>query len=286
MTTATLLPPDPVPLHRLCVPRPDTVPVAVGDFDSIGPESRAEYPHRHTFYEVVLVTGGRGEHVIDFDRHRLGPPHLGLITPGQVHYWRDVTGLRGRVLLFSEAFFIARPADRRIWRRLAHRPWLALTTAQAGQLDSLLGQMEAEHRAAGSDFVSVMQAFLHVLLVRATRVAGAASGGRENDGSVAQRFSRLLADGDGPPESVREYADRLGVSAGHLCEAVKTVTGRTPGQLIRESRILQARRLLGGTDLTVGQVSRRLGFADPAYFCRFFRRETGMTPTGFRRVVG
>jgi AraC-like DNA-binding protein len=60
-------------------------------------------------------------------------------------------------------------------------------------------------------------------------------------------------------------------------------TGRTPSQLVREARTHEAKRLLAKTDLTVRQVAARTGFADPAYFCRFFRRETGVSPGAFRR---
>jgi AraC family transcriptional activator of pobA len=52
--------------------------------------------------------------------------------------------------------------------------------------------------------------------------------------------------------------------------------------LIRERIALEARRLLLYSDLTAGQVADRLGFEDPAYFARFFRREVGITPSAFR----
>ncbi len=83
--------------------------------------------------------------------------------------------------------------------------------------------------------------------------------------------------------TVGAYAVRIGVSLGYLTEAVKCTTGHTSGQLIREAEIREAKRLLAATGLTVSQVAREVGFADPAYFCRFFRRETGLSPGDFRR---
>ncbi len=73
------------------------------------------------------------------------------------------------------------------------------------------------------------------------------------------------------------------MTTGYLTEAVKAATGRTPGQLVREARTHEAKRLLAHTGLTVRQVAARVGMADPAYFCRFFRRETGLSPGAFRR---
>ena len=278
MTTA-----DPVPLHRLCVPGPDPLPLAIGTFNAIGPLSRADFPHRHTFYEVMLVTAGDGAHVIDFAAYPLRPPHLGVITPGRVHQWRDVRGLDGRVLIFTDAFF-ADPADREAWHALDERPFVRLSPAEAASFSALLDQMEQEHHRREAGFLTVLQAYLHVLLVRARRVPGACTPKRTDRAtSVTQDFTRMIGTARKAEPTVRTYAARLGVSVGYLTEVVKSVTGRTPGQLIREMRVLEARRLLGGTDLTVAQVSRELGFADAAYFCRFFRRETGTSPGDFRR---
>ena len=89
--------------------------------------------------------------------------------------------------------------------------------------------------------------------------------------------------GDGfEVELVQGYARHIGVTPGHLTEAVKAATGRPASALVREARVREAKRLLTGTALTVRQVATRVGFGDPAYFCRFFRRETGVSPGGFR----
>jgi AraC-like DNA-binding protein len=96
----------------------------------------------------------------------------------------------------------------------------------------------------------------------------------------------LLGGPEGTAHSVRTGAERLGVSVGYLSEAVKTSTGRTPGELIRQARVHEAKRLLLHTELSVRQVAARAGFGDPAYFCRFFRRETGASPGDFRRGTG
>lgn len=117
-------------------------------------------------------------------------------------------------------------------------------------------------------------------MVRAVRIAHAPAAGRSG---VAEEFVRLTDRTDPRLPTVSAYAARLGVTPGHLTDVVKAATGRTPSQLLREAKAKEAKRLLAGTDLTVRQVARRVGFADPAYFCRFFRRETGVSPGEFRR---
>ncbi|MEU1277910.1 AraC family transcriptional regulator [Streptomyces sp. NPDC005805] len=282
-------PPEGVwPMHRLEVPMPNAVPFAIGTFDTIGPLSRADFPHRHTFWEIVHVTGGTGAHVVDLARWELDPPHLGVIAPGQVHHWEDAHGLDGTVVLFTEDFLLDHPGDRDLLRALAGRPWRTPDAAAGAETALLLAELAAEHRRGAEGFGSVLRALLHVLVVRAARAAGPAGAAPVSgrSGAVAEEFVRLVTAGDPALWSVRGCARRIGVTTGYLTEAVKAATGRTPGRLVREARAHEAKRLLARTGLSVRQVAARTGFTDPAYFCRFFRRETGLSPGEFRRGGG
>jgi AraC family transcriptional activator of pobA len=267
-----------LPMHRLEVPAPHAPPFAVGTFDEIGPLSRAEFPHRHTFHELVHVTGGTGTHVVDLTRRPLRPPQLAVIAPGQVHQWAGVRGLTGHVVLFTDDFLLDHPADRDLLRRLSEQPCLRLDAHAGAAVARVIADLEEEHRHGEE---SVLRALVHVLLVRAGRLLGTPPPAPA--GAVAAEFARLAGRPDPGSWSVSAHARRIGVTPGHLTEAVKAATGRTAAQLLREARIREAQRFLLRTDLTVRQVATRVGFADPAYFCRFFRRETGLSPGGFRR---
>ncbi|WP_371656106.1 MULTISPECIES: AraC family transcriptional regulator [unclassified Streptomyces] len=275
------------PLHRLEVPMPNSLPFAMGTFDSIGAMSRADFPHRHTFYEIVHVTGGTGAHVLDLARFALRPPHLCVIAPGQVHQWECADGPEGWVILFTDDFLLDHPDDRALLRGLGPRPWLELGEEADAWTSSLVAEMYEEYRTGAEGFHGVIRALLHVLVVRAARLpARPVSRAVARAGGVAGEFTALVARAEDLPSSVRACADRIGVSVGYLTEAVKEATGRTPGELIRQARTHEAKRLLLHTELTVRQVAGRVGFADPAYFCRFFRRETGTSPGDFRRGGG
>ncbi|MDA2803834.1 AraC family transcriptional regulator [Nocardiopsis suaedae] len=292
-------------LHRLEVPSPHLLPFAVGTFDSIGPLSRADYPHRHTFHEIVLVTSGTGLHVVDTRPLPVTPPNLGVLAAGQVHHWQGARGLDGYVLLLEDAFLLDRPDDRDLLRRLAaERTWTALGPREHAEAAAVVTEIAREFDERRPGMATVVRALLHVLLVRAARPPGAgggAAGGaaRADDGadlrpdapeSATGLAGRYLDTLEGPAAleagaTVERIADTLGVTPGHLGEAVKRATGRTPGALLRQARLLEAKRLLACTRLTVAAVARASGFTDPAYFCRFFRRETGTTPGAFRTAA-
>ncbi|MFE0462770.1 AraC family transcriptional regulator [Kitasatospora sp. NPDC058965] len=272
-------------LHELSVPGPGVLPLAIGSFDTIGPLSRAAFPHRHSFHEIALVSTGSGTHVVDLERLPLRPPHLYVIAPGQVHHW-EVTDVTGWVLIFNEDFLLTHPEDAEALRTLAERPWIDLDPAQHAQFDALLGAMHDEYLAGAPGSVSVLACYLHILVLLVLRAQGAAGrAGADRAADLASRFSRLAARPGARDRSVGALARELGVSAAHLHEAVKRATGRTPGQLVRDRQTLEAKRLLLASDLTIRQIAERVGFGDPSYFCRFFRRESGVSPGEFRRVA-
>ncbi|QIP85221.1 helix-turn-helix domain-containing protein [Streptomyces sp. Tu 2975] len=273
-----------LPVHRLEVPMPNAMPFAIGTFDTIGPMSRADFPHRHTFYEIVHVTAGTGAHVVDLARWELRPPHLGVIAPGQVHHWEGAAGREGSVVLFTEDFLLDHPGDRELLRRLGEQPWRDLDEATHDRTARLVADLDDEYRTGADGFATVLRALLHILVVRAARLPEpAAARPLTRPGAVAEEFVALIARNDPGLWSVHACAERIGVSGGYLTEAVKAATGSTPGRLVREAKVHEAKRLLARTRLTVRQVAGRVGFTDPAYFCRFFKRETGVSPGDFRR---
>ncbi|MFE1442666.1 AraC family transcriptional regulator [Streptomyces sp. NPDC058739] len=278
-------PPGDVPLHRLEVV-PGAAPFAAGSFDEVGPLSRAEDPHRHTFHEIVHVTAGSGTHVVDLARWPVRPPHLAVISPGQVHHWEGGRDLDGTLVLFTDDFLVDHPEDREVLRRLGERCWFALDPEDDARTGRLMAELVGEHRRRAPGFESVLRSLLHVLVVRADRLPGRDGGRPQSPGrptALADAFTRLIAGPQAAGWTVRECAGHLGVTPGYLTQAVRAATGRSPGRLLIEARAYQAQQLLAHTELSVRQVAARTGFADPAYFSRFFRRETGTSPGAFRK---
>jgi len=71
---------------------------------------------------------------------------------------------------------------------------------------------------------------------------------------------------------------------GHLNETIKKATGSTVSYWIGQEIFSEAKRLLNYTDADVKQIAYELGYADQAYFVRFFRKLSGLSPLGFRKL--
>ena len=98
-------------------------------------------------------------------------------------------------------------------------------------------------------------------------------------------FCTLLEEHFQAPLSVSEYASRLGISAPHLTRLCRSVLGSAPNDLVRQRRMLEAKRLLEYTGLPVAEIAHRCGFRDAAFFSRTFRAKLGVTPQAYRKSL-
>jgi AraC-like DNA-binding protein/quercetin dioxygenase-like cupin family protein len=249
------------------------------------------WAHRHTFYQIVYVAEGRGVHHIDCEAYELHPGTLFFLRPEQVHSWDYADPPTGVIIVFTEEFLhsqrsredVSRVSE--LFNDLADVGELRLAPTDTRRIVPILKDIVREYRAGEDDCRSVMQAHLHIFLARAHRLLPGSSERRMTSRStlLVRQFTELVTQRRGPFQTVRQYSESLGVTPSHLAETVKSSTGRTPGQIIRGAQTVEAQRLLLHTDKNIAQIAYELGFKDTAYFGRFFKRETGVTPGEFRR---
>ena len=103
--------------------------------------------------------------------------------------------------------------------------------------------------------------------------------------SGVSRFLELVFDSERMSGSISYYADKIGISGNYLSRLVKNATGRSVGAWVDIARIQRAKRLLSETRLSVIDVASAVGLEDQSYFSRFFKKETGMTPSAFRKKM-
>jgi AraC family transcriptional activator of pobA len=133
---------------------------------------------------------------------------------------------------------------------------------------------------------AVVAVHLNLLLLHLWRGSGltGASGRQGGAGSTVQRFRQLIELHYRQNLTVDAFARLLGVTRPHLHDACLRGTGRTPLALIHDRIIGEAKLRLEQTELLVEQVAYSLGFREPAYFNRFFKRVTGQSPGAYRRT--
>lgn len=280
-------------VHAFNTSPEEEIPFSTITLDQKCSQILAESPHRHTFYEILYITGGDGTHLIDFEPYFLQPPTFYFISPGQIHFWQLHSPLEGRAIMFSEDFLIFPSSNLRkvdeagFFHTVGEAPELCLEQEHAVKIDQLLHSIEQEYQSEVISRASVLRAYLHILIVQLQRLFIMACPKQNSayESVLVRKFKHLVAEHFVTERSIQAYAEKIGVSASHLSNILKSMTGWSPGQLIRHEIALEAKRLLVHTELTVAEVGYRLNFKDPSYFGRFFKRETGMNPTLFRQQL-
>jgi AraC family transcriptional regulator, transcriptional activator of pobA len=249
-------------------------------------------PHRLGFHEILLVTSGAGRLWLD-DRHlAVRPGRVFFTAPGQVRRWR-VTNLDGVCLFFTADFLVEFFQDAlfvhslRYWAPDRVSPALGLADRERRWLLARLAEMQRDLRAIDEDTPHLLRAILYEVLVRLNRMYMAcyADARPAAPAERAIRFRQLIDAHLGTHRRVAEYAALLGVTPGHLNDLSRRYLAQSAGAAIRERLVAEARRRLLHTGETAARIGERLGFEDPAYFSRFFTRETGVPPSRFRAAI-
>ena len=257
-------------------------------FGDAGTGARA--PHRHDYHELFWIRTGGGEHLIDGRAVPIVPGSVTLIGRGQVHVLARARGLHGAVVRFRDEVLHGGPAGRAdpAWLLFARGPRvLGVPPADVPRLEGAIDALATESRRPQDERSADLQRhLLSVVLLWVERLYDAARTGlREADDLEVQlfrRFAAVLERDFARHHEAGHYADALAVPPAALSRALSHVTGHATKEHITERVMLEAARLLRFTDLTVGEVAYRVGFEDPLYFSRAFKRHSGEAPMAYR----
>ncbi|MBL7846713.1 MAG: helix-turn-helix domain-containing protein [Cyclobacteriaceae bacterium] len=244
-------------------------------------------PHRHHFYTFLLVTMGDGSHDIDFTTYALKPNRLFLIAPGQVHAWNQLSHVKGFVVLFTDSF-VALSKGRKImaaWPlfRMDQPCYLDLKPAEVALWVEEFKYMEQETNRTDDFSRDAIFYSIGTLLVRASRLYHhLLYKNKTGTTDLLVTFQELIEKHFMEWRAPREYAARMNLTANYLNSICKKKSGKSAGELIRQRVLLEAKRLLAHTTLTVAEIAYKLNFEDNSYFGRYFKKYTGLTPETFR----
>lgn len=248
------------------------------------------YPHALDAYDILLVTRGRGFHTLDGRKDRVRANTVHFVSPGEVRDWR-VSDLEGLSLFFPGDFLEEFFSDPLFLYRLPyfHTPTgaavLKLSPARSAELQRHLLAMRQELRHLKPDSPHLLRARLYEVLILLARLYDSAQKtmASPKPHRVALRFREMLPREAHRTHRISEYARQLGVSPNHLNAICRRHLGRSAKAVLQDHLAVQARRLLLYSDETAERIGYSLGFREPSYFTRFFRRRTGHTPAAFRK---
>ncbi|WP_106475639.1 helix-turn-helix domain-containing protein [Phytohalomonas tamaricis] len=287
------MPQDTIPVFKLYGetshwPTPDLL-----HCESIAARSRLHgwhiKPHRHgDLVHLLHIRTGEVELHLEGAHQRAEGALLIVVPELAIHGFRFTQDIDGHIIT------LARPLATELSARLdcqgsvLHKPaCYRLDEEGHGAIDKLVTALEQEYnrQAPGRDML--LHSLVGALIVHASRRAlqgrSRPRSHQDTGHHHLSHFQALIDRRFHEQPSIETLARELDITPAHLNALCRRLADRSALQLLHERLLLEAKRNLTYTNMTISQVSDQLGFSEPAYFTRFFKRHTGLSPKRFRQ---
>lgn len=248
-------------------------------------------PHRHDHYELMFITAGEGSHSINFKQFEIKPHRAYFLHPGQVHlikpFHRD-----GWLVMFGDELFkrfllIHKHEDENgILNSYTSHPFVDLSppllTTTGFIIDELRRSLQAPHPDVKIllHYVSLLLLYLNnEHIVQHPQVQSTLA-----HKELFYQLKYLIEHNFKQQHLASYYETALRADIKKLNRICREATQMTVFELLQERLLTESKILLQTTVRSVKEISYDLGFNDPAFFGRFFKKHTGLTPAAFRSL--
>lgn len=246
---------------------------------------------RLTYFDITIITEGNGTFTIDDHEQEIKQGCVFFSSPGQIRKWNTTQTPKGYVLIFEDEFLCTFFNDKQFTKQLScfnfcdSPPVVELSPEDFLKLTGLLEEINAELLSFKSNDKHILRALLYQTLIFLNRkyVAAYPLAAKKSTNRYIEQFTQLVENNFNQERAVEYYAQKLYITSGHLNSIVKEHYGISAKRYILNRTILEAKKLLRYTDMTIEQIAGHLHYESTTYFTKIFREHTNITPLNFRK---
>ncbi len=243
------------------------------------------------WHTLIYITEGNGLLNIDFDEHIAIKDKLFFIEKFKNWNWEKLDQIEGLMVQFTDSFYnliyTGNPkikSDQSLIGEFTQ--FIKIDNDNKEELKNIIDIMLKEHSYLKENSKEIICLSLKVLILMYRRNAY-----RKENLFVADRKKQILSDFRklvnnkfSELKTPKEFAQMLNITPNYLNSLCKDIYNKTVTEVIQERIILESKRLLAHTGLTVSEISYKLGFKDNSYFGRYFKKVVGIPPEKFRTI--
>jgi len=255
--------------------------------------SKVPVPPTRTFntHTLIFLTEGRATLKIGPQEVQCSSGACTVTAAGQVFSYDTFEENRGYIFSFSNDFLTGKMGSQELLNEFEFlsiwgNPIIEPGSDTSAHIGHLLSRLLFEYQSNGLQNVHLIQSYLLATLCELnTCYSPLLKHPNKTAVALTNRFKDALFQNIRSKHSVSEYADVLHVSPNHLNKTVKAITEKTASRWIEETLMLEAKVLLLQTSDSIGKVALDLSIHDPSYFSRIFKKNVGMSPLEYRRMI-
>lgn len=241
-----------------------------------------------TFFYQIFLFNKQVEVIIDSDLYTINPPALLFLRPNQYIEWKVTNH---KVAIQLKFIYDLCHKDTVLWNELLFnntypQPYINIDIVCYEEIkDILFLKIEKEINSYLVFSQTIIKSYLEIILAlsgRAKRQFNTFSHRFLKESDEGNQFLHLIESNFLTNRDISFYAGKLNCSIDSFSRKIKKQLGKTPSELIKERVILEAKKYLRLTNLSVKEIAIKLNFDDENYFSRFFKKNTGISPSGFR----
>jgi AraC-like DNA-binding protein len=245
-------------------------------------------PHKQAFYSCLLITKGSGTHHLDANSCVVKPGYVFLTHPGQVHDWRFSADIDGYIIFHTKDFYDLNFTYERISQflffGLSGTPLIVLSKTAYEKIEPIFQSIAGEYESERVMKFQKICSLLNVLYIELSEIyppQKQLSNRNKNQYAQVQNLEDFIDKNYKSLKLPKQYAALMNLSQKHLNRIVKSSLNKTTSELISERVVLEAKRMLIHSTLSVTQIAIELGYLDNTYFFRIFKNKVGETPIGY-----
>jgi AraC-like DNA-binding protein len=253
-------------------------------------DAHALHPEFAGSVKVAFIAAG-GSVTVDFKEYRLEQDALFFISSGQ--YYQIADNSRGTMIYYNRDFYCVAIHDKEVscdgllFHNVYEIPVIMLSDEQSAIMRSIIAEIKEEIAHDDSSMEEMLRILLKNIIIKATRIYkvqhNTSTDEAKQEVEFSRKFSQLVEWHYTKHHTVAEYAELLNMTPKALNKRITRYSDSTPNDTIKNRIILEAKRLLVHTDLSVKEIGYKLGYDDPSYFIRLFTNQASSSPQNFRQ---
>lgn len=240
--------------------------------------------HKHDFFLFFLIEDGSGTHIIDFKTYNVSDRQIHILLPDQVHEWNLRQNTKGYQLMISKDI-MSTFSDYLDFSSLLYfdHPIVCLSDQMFCQIKHVFDILDFELKRDVIEWsiIYTTTRLVSQMIMREIYLSYE-DFSRIKSNAILIKFINLMNENYKNNKTVSFYADQLNISPNYLNILCKKYIKISASTIIKNRILLESKRLLSTSNITIKEISFELGFNDLSYFSNFFKENIGISPRQFR----